>query len=343
MSGEELITKLSLLGFTNYEARVYIALLKHGSLTSTEIIKVAKIPQARLYDVMEKLVSKGLVKYSKTRPVRYSLVDPSLALRKLIDLEIAEKSKVVEELLKNIPRESIKMPDQSYVWMVSGLNGVMATVEDFINKTRDELLVATYSNLVENFVDKFKLLKDMNISTCIILYDKYEHIIENFVYFDEVRYKPTYGPIIILSDLNKGVLIPRMFKENPLAYIIEDPEILTPISGYYFYLRDTSNRLLYRLGVDVKRRSFRNLIRAIEMINELQARGYKVLIEVEGVWVSSRKRDVIKGKPIDVVRDKLREITTLIIEGEGGSRISIGGLGATFEDFEAHRITVSSI
>ncbi|MEM1773457.1 MAG: helix-turn-helix domain-containing protein, partial [Desulfurococcaceae archaeon] len=86
MSGEELITKLSLLGFTNYEARVYIALLKHGSLTSTEIIKVAKIPQARLYDVMEKLVSKGLVKYSKTRPVRYSLVDPSLALRKLIDL-----------------------------------------------------------------------------------------------------------------------------------------------------------------------------------------------------------------------------------------------------------------
>lgn len=338
MSSEELLQKLRQLGFTTYEAKVYLALLKYGSLTSTEIVKIAKIPQARFYDIIEKLVSKGLVKFSKSRPMKYSIIDPARALQSLIQKEAEDKFKLVEDFLKSIAGIQRREIDEHYVWVVSSLSGVKSVVEDMVEKSKDEVLVATYSNLVKEFVKKLK----GDVSACLIIYDKYEDVIDDLLTIDEVWFKPTLGPTIIVSDLERGVLIPRTQRENPIAYLFEDPDLLVPVIGYYFYLRESSNRLIYRLGDTVKKRSFRSLLRAIEMINSMKLRGLNVFVEIEGLWTKSGKKDFLRGKPIDIIRDKLREITSLIIELSDGSRISVGGVGAVFEDFEARRITVFS-
>jgi sugar-specific transcriptional regulator TrmB len=333
---EELIQKLRRLGFTTYEARVYLTLLKYGSLTSTEIVKLAKIPQARFYDTIERLASKGLVKFSKSRPTKYSIVDPARALRSLTQKEIEEKFKLIEDFLKSIAGIPRREMDERYVWVMSGLSGITSTIEDVIENAKDEILIATYSYIVKDIVRK---IRD-SISTCLIIYDKYEDIVDNLEVFDEVWFKPTLGPTIIISDLTRGVLIPRTQRENPIAYLLEDPEILVPIIGYYFYLRETSNKLIYRLGDVVKKRTFRSLLRAVEMINNMREKKLKIFIEVDGVWVKSKKQDSLRGNPINIIRDKLREITTMILERDDGSRVTVGGIGAIYEDFEAHRITV---
>ncbi|MFN3267952.1 MAG: TrmB family transcriptional regulator [Zestosphaera sp.] len=339
MSDEEAILKFLRIGFTKYEARVYYALLKHGALTSTELIKIAGIPQARLYDIIEKLVSKGLVKVSKGRPTRYSLIEPGIALKNYVEQEMLGKIKIVDEILKSVEK-SPHVVEEDYVWSVSGIHGITALIRDFIEKTEDELLITTYTDFAEKVLLKnLEKIEKKEVSVCVILYDKNEKIIESLVLYDEVRLKPTQGPIMILRDLSNGLIIPRTYKQRPIAYVIEDAEILSPIINYFFSLRETSSPIVYRLGVDISRRRFRNLLRAIEMIQKMQENGMEVEVEVEGRWLSSGEVGVIKGKPISATRDKYREITSLIIERDG-ARILVGGRGAIYEDFEAFKITV---
>jgi Predicted transcriptional regulators len=246
---EELIQKLRQLGFTTYEARVYLTLLKHGSLTSTEIVKLARIPQARFYDTVERLISKGLVKFSKSRPTKYSVVEPMHALHSLVQKEVEHRFKLIEDFLKSIAGIPRRESDERYVWVISGLSGVSSAIGEIIENTKDEILIATYSYTVRDIAKKI----GKDVSTCLIVFDKYEDIIDSLEVFDEVWFKPTLGPTIIISDLERALLMPRSRRENLIAYSFEDPELLSPIIGYYFYLRSTSNSLLYRLGDAVKR------------------------------------------------------------------------------------------
>jgi sugar-specific transcriptional regulator TrmB len=57
----ELISRLNLLGFSDYEAGVYMSLLQHSPVTAYEAAKGAGIPTSKVYGVMAKLVEKGVV------------------------------------------------------------------------------------------------------------------------------------------------------------------------------------------------------------------------------------------------------------------------------------------
>lgn len=340
MSEDELISKLMSLGFTKYEATVYYTLLKHGVLTSTELVRLSKIPQARLYDVIERLVSKGLVKVSRTRPTKYSVTDPKISLRSLVDKEYSMKSTIVDEFLRSLGEIKFTREESAETWIVKGWQGVQAVIRELIDKTRDELLIATYSRIIEKIVDNAKKLSELGASICLMIYDKYENLLDHLVYFDEVRFKPTLGPTILVFDSSKALLIPRHIEKRPIAYVIEDPEILSPVIGYFFHMREASELIMYKPINDQIERRYTNIERAIDAIFKAQESGVKVVVEAFGKWVKTGEEDVVRGKPLNYVKERYREIVTLIIETDKGEKISIGGKGSTFEDFEANRIIV---
>ena len=54
------IDKLEKLGFTNYEARVFIALYEGYRMSAAEIAKEAKIPRPSVYNVLRNFSKKGI-------------------------------------------------------------------------------------------------------------------------------------------------------------------------------------------------------------------------------------------------------------------------------------------
>ena len=50
-------------GFTNGEVRVYLSLLELGETTTGDIIKKSKITGSKVYEILDKLIEKGLVSY----------------------------------------------------------------------------------------------------------------------------------------------------------------------------------------------------------------------------------------------------------------------------------------
>ena len=77
-SGSETAVKsLQRLGFSEYEARAYVTLLRKSRLNGYEVAKESGIPRANIYAVLDKLVQRGalLVAATQNGP-RYSPIDP---------------------------------------------------------------------------------------------------------------------------------------------------------------------------------------------------------------------------------------------------------------------------
>ncbi|MDN5861976.1 MAG: hypothetical protein L0H19_00845 [Salinisphaera sp.] len=72
---------LQAIGFTDYEARVYAALIGQEPLNGYELAKRTGIPRANIYPVLDKLVSRAAVlRIERQDGARYAAVDPATLL-----------------------------------------------------------------------------------------------------------------------------------------------------------------------------------------------------------------------------------------------------------------------
>ena len=62
-SWEEMVSSLEKVGLTKIEARVYMVLLKHGSVKAGKIAREANLNRTTTYDALKRLLEKGLASY----------------------------------------------------------------------------------------------------------------------------------------------------------------------------------------------------------------------------------------------------------------------------------------
>ncbi len=87
MDVSRLITRLTRLGLTTYEARAYAALIRRESFTAAQVARQADLPRQRIYDVLGSLVHKGLAAGRPGATVKYAAVAPELAIERLMSAQ----------------------------------------------------------------------------------------------------------------------------------------------------------------------------------------------------------------------------------------------------------------
>ena len=58
-----MIEELNKIGLTSGEARVFVALSRLGETTVEPIIKESKAAQSKIYEILQRLIDKGLASY----------------------------------------------------------------------------------------------------------------------------------------------------------------------------------------------------------------------------------------------------------------------------------------
>jgi sugar-specific transcriptional regulator TrmB len=76
-----IVQKLRELKLTEYESRVYCALIEGGALTAEEISKTSGVPLTRVYSVLESLQIKNMVVEVAGRPKKFEALQPRIAMR----------------------------------------------------------------------------------------------------------------------------------------------------------------------------------------------------------------------------------------------------------------------
>ena len=100
------MSSLNDLGLSDYEARVYRALLSAGSSTAKELSLTSEVPMGRVYDVLGSLEKNNLVRsQAASRPKKYVAVEPETALERLVDekkRELREEMERYEDVADNL-------------------------------------------------------------------------------------------------------------------------------------------------------------------------------------------------------------------------------------------------
>ena len=79
-----LIEQLGTVGFTEYEAKVYVALQRCSPATGYQVAKESGVPRSTIYEVLSKLIARGAaVTQSLGDMVRYTPVPPDLVLDRM--------------------------------------------------------------------------------------------------------------------------------------------------------------------------------------------------------------------------------------------------------------------
>jgi HTH-type transcriptional regulator, sugar sensing transcriptional regulator len=89
------------MGFTEYEVKCYLALFERESLTVSEIAAIAGIPRPKAYEVLKKLLAKGLIVSIVGPKSKYTASNPEV-FRQLSHDTLNNSLKQVDELASDL-------------------------------------------------------------------------------------------------------------------------------------------------------------------------------------------------------------------------------------------------
>ncbi len=145
----ERLKKLEDFGLTEYQARVYLALLEFDVATAGQIPPASKVPRTKIYGIMRQLHEKGLVQIVPETPLKYRAVPFDMFLEKQI-VEMREKSNELEANKETLSKEfefSHKKPErQGKFEVLYGRRNVRDRLNKIYTQAQSEILSIGTSN-----------------------------------------------------------------------------------------------------------------------------------------------------------------------------------------------------
>lgn len=152
-SRAELPDILKSLGFTKYEALVYVALLGMEAGTATEIHEASRVPRASVYPVLDRLVEKNLVTVSHATPRRFLALPPGEGIENLLS-RIEADARRAQEILSEIyrGRVTVEKGDQELIWSIHGEEKIISRLRELVGHARSGIRVMGHWLLVRRIL-----------------------------------------------------------------------------------------------------------------------------------------------------------------------------------------------
>lgn len=172
------IHSLKEFGLSDKEARVYLAILELGSGSVSEIAFRAKINRTTAYDILEALISYGLVSYlGEEKRKHYVAESPEMLATYLTNKsrDLKDKSEKVKELMPELKSIFNLSPQKPKVKYYEGEEGIISMYEDSLtarNGISSWLNTdKTYDFSADYFADYYKRRSAMKIHMRTIIND----------------------------------------------------------------------------------------------------------------------------------------------------------------------------
>ena len=149
---EDLTQLLGHLGFSEYEAKTYLALLNKSPLTGYAIARMSGVPRSKIYEVLGSLVERGDVFISCGEPVQYAPKAPD-------DL-ITSRRKMVEKQLDDAARGLQEFADQNtptdLLWDIRGREEIFFRINEVIGRAKHQLLMQFFDEDLSEVEDQLE-------------------------------------------------------------------------------------------------------------------------------------------------------------------------------------------
>ncbi len=225
-----IVDTLKKFGMTEKETKVYLILLKGGSLPSGQIISKTGFQSSVVYHLLGTLIEKGFVSFvTEKKKKLFSASDPQ-ALNILLEQKEKELA-VLKESFKSDLRELETIRDSSKeetkITIYKGIKGIQGLFNDLLKNAKEFKSYSTRDNFAKAMPKYREYFREMRAEKkirqkSIITDDKRK---PNNLY-QEKRYVPKeYASPIGLQVYNNKVMIIIWEAEPPIALVLEGEKV----------------------------------------------------------------------------------------------------------------------
>ena len=249
---KEIIEKLEYFGISKNAARAYCALLKMNPATGYEVSVNAEIPRSAVYNVLNKLESKGLVSGVGNKPKKYIPLPPSSLLEQF--------DHVHQESLGDLKTslENMDLDDEAFdFWHIHGYKNLIFNLKETITNARGKLFISAWQREIKKLEIELDKAQERGVeltlfSFCRINKQYGETISYNL---DENDLRKIWAPkVIMVADHTTTIMGSAKNNESSRAIKTQN-EAITEIATNHIVLDITlaSNRLDIKTDSVVKR------------------------------------------------------------------------------------------
>lgn len=130
---EKMSEILNELGFEEREAKIYLLLIKEGDLPALAISRKTEIDRTTIYDILERLISKGFVStYIKNKSKQFHPLQPDKLL-----VHFKEKFASLEKIMPELKKINISSKESITCELFQGKDGIKMILKDLISRGKD--------------------------------------------------------------------------------------------------------------------------------------------------------------------------------------------------------------
>ena len=160
------IPELKSLGFSEYEARIYVSLIGAAPSTAYELAKTSGVPRPNSYSALASLVDRGAAMPVSDNPARYVARDP----RELLSTIATRTKTTCEELAEHLTQVSAPKVDD-YVWNLEGGPEIDAKLSSMIDNAREVIWIKAGPEVIRPHKDALATATtERNVNLRIILF-----------------------------------------------------------------------------------------------------------------------------------------------------------------------------
>lgn len=217
------------LGLSNYEARVYLFLLRNGQSYGNEISKNTGIPSSKIYETLSRLVEKGLAHLIQTKPIRYQ----ALPLKEFLSQWQADATRTLKFLMDNENLIETK-PQSELLWHISGRKEIMEKVKEIIDSAENTILISLWPDDALELKANLRMAHQRKVQITSIQYgDKSLDIGRVYKHLNTSTVNERHGSeLFILADRKKGLFLHFENSKGWVGYYSSSPGIARVIENY---------------------------------------------------------------------------------------------------------------
>lgn len=180
------VFKLTQLGLSEYEAKVYIALLKERPLTAYEIAKTSGVPSSKVYEVIRRLESRQMVQ--SIHGERSRMFIPTSPDEFIDSFRTATEDNL--NAVKNELRSFKVGLDTSYTWHIKDYDSFILKAKRMFDTSQQTVLVSIWPAEIEVLARSISGAEALGVKIAIVHYGAtniklgqlYRHPVEDTIY-----------------------------------------------------------------------------------------------------------------------------------------------------------------
>jgi HTH-type transcriptional regulator, sugar sensing transcriptional regulator len=209
---KETIIELQELGFSEYEAKIYLSLLRDSPATAYEAGKSSGVPTSKVYEVLKKLVEKGILSViDEGKTKRYVPIEPG----EFLDRYKTRTERVVDNLRNRLA--AVKgQKELSFIWNIHEYEYLVDKAKRMIDSAGVSVLISIWKEELAILDDRIREALQRKVAVAVVhfgfpvtqLGQMYRHPIEDTIYQE----KGGRGFVLIVD--SKEVLMGTVLKDN---------------------------------------------------------------------------------------------------------------------------------